>query len=256
LTLNTKQIRLSVGLDTLRIHIAPVGFESDRIVIPALEMKADRVWLIVHSGRDADKGTMFRESVSEKLKKAGIECEFERADRTDLFDTLRALKKIILRENKNTLYVNVSVGSKIQSIACTMICMMFKEKVAIKPYYAVPQAYNVPTQQESIGVSRVISLPDYKIEMPSDKLVRCLEIINERKGSIIGKKDLRDKTLEIGLIHVEKGKNKDQSAYMALNKNLIDPLLEWKFITVEKIGRKSVISITTDGLNVLKFLGE
>ena len=32
----------------LRIHIAPVGFEQDRIVLPAENMKADRIWLIVH----------------------------------------------------------------------------------------------------------------------------------------------------------------------------------------------------------------
>jgi len=32
----------------LRIHVAPVGFEVDRIVIPAVRMKADKVWLVVH----------------------------------------------------------------------------------------------------------------------------------------------------------------------------------------------------------------
>ena len=30
----------------LRVHIAPVGFEIDRIVIPAVKMKADLVYLI------------------------------------------------------------------------------------------------------------------------------------------------------------------------------------------------------------------
>ena len=29
-------------LQVLRIHIAPVGFEVDRIVVPAIDMKADR----------------------------------------------------------------------------------------------------------------------------------------------------------------------------------------------------------------------
>ena len=32
----------------LRIHIAPVGFELDRIILPAVRMKADKVWLIAH----------------------------------------------------------------------------------------------------------------------------------------------------------------------------------------------------------------
>ena len=33
-------------IDTLRVHIAPVGFEVDTIILPAISKKADRVWLI------------------------------------------------------------------------------------------------------------------------------------------------------------------------------------------------------------------
>jgi len=32
------------SLANLRVHIAPVGFEVDRIVIPAKNLKADKVW--------------------------------------------------------------------------------------------------------------------------------------------------------------------------------------------------------------------
>jgi hypothetical protein len=202
LTINTNDIRLTTDLETLRVHIAPIGFEIDRIVIPAKKMKADRVWLIYHNGAESDKGMAFKEKVSSALKEAGIECPDEGADRTDLFDTLRALNKIIRRENKNTIFVNVSVGSKIQSIACTMICMMFKNKAVIRPYYAIPKEYNVPTQQESRGIKGIISLPDYKIEIPSEKLVQCLKLINQWKGSAVTKKALRDKALEKELIRL------------------------------------------------------
>jgi predicted transcriptional regulator len=41
---------------------------------------------------------------------------------------------------------------------------------------------------------------------------------------------------------------------MALNKNLIEPLLDWNFITVDKIGSRHVISLTNEGRNALKFL--
>ncbi len=33
----------------LRVHIAPVGFEIERIVITARNMRADKVWLIAQS---------------------------------------------------------------------------------------------------------------------------------------------------------------------------------------------------------------
>src|ERR1051325_3462912 len=135
LTSSSKDIELTNGLETLRVHIAPIGFESDRIFLPAQKMKADRVWLIVHNGVGADLGVKFRKEVQTALNEKGIECHLEGADRTDLFDTLKALNTIIRKEIKNSIFVNVSVGSKIQSIACTMICMMFKDKAQIKPYY-------------------------------------------------------------------------------------------------------------------------
>ena len=40
-----------------RIHIAPVGFEVDRIVLPAKQWKADKVYLLVHDNKSEDKAT-------------------------------------------------------------------------------------------------------------------------------------------------------------------------------------------------------
>ena len=39
----------------LRIHIAPVAFEIDRVVIPAVRMKADKVYLVAHDDVANDK---------------------------------------------------------------------------------------------------------------------------------------------------------------------------------------------------------
>jgi hypothetical protein len=253
LTKNTK-LSLDSDLHMLRIHIAPIGFEIDRIVIPAITMKADRVWLISHNKPGEDEGQAFQKEVSKQLMEAKIESKIEGAERTDLFDTLRALRKIILAERKHSILVNVSVGSKIQSIACTMACMMFKDIVRIKPYYAAPEKYTIPKEQETTGVKQIMTLPDYKIELPSDGLIKCLEIINMKKYGRVSKKELRDKALEAELIHVESNRNIEQSAYMALNKNLIEPLLIWNFIVIEKKGRSHVISITSDGQNALRFL--
>ena len=53
----------------LRVHIAPVGFEVDRIVIPALDQKADKVWLIAHSNVSEDLAMKYRKNVENELKK-------------------------------------------------------------------------------------------------------------------------------------------------------------------------------------------
>ena len=55
-------------------------------------------------------------------------------------------------------------------------------------------------------------------------------------------------------IHTRYNEYTEQAAYMALNKNIIDPLLEWKFITVNKQGAHHTISLTDEGRNALKFL--
>jgi Family of unknown function (DUF6293) len=243
------------SLEMLRVHIAPVGFEVDRIVLPASNMRADRVWLIIHSDSIDDAGQPFSKLISERLEKDQIEFKMEYADRTDLFDTLRVLRRIILKEKNNAILVNVSVGSKIQAIASMMACMMFKDEVDILPYYAVPEKYvNIPREQETAGLKKVLKLPEYKIETPPNHLIHCLKIIHERSDNRIANKDLRDQALARDLIHVERDKNYDQSAYMALKTNLIEPLLKWKFVRVEKIGRRHDLVLTEDGLNALKFL--
>ena len=89
----------------------------------------------------------FSNSICEKLSGSGIEYGFEYADRTQLFDTLRALRIIILKEKKSAIFINASVGSKIQAIASMMACMMFKDEVNIKPYYAVPKRYETDSER-------------------------------------------------------------------------------------------------------------
>jgi hypothetical protein len=61
----------------------------------------------------------------------------------------------------------------------------------------------------------------------------------------VGKKDTQDKE-----------ERSDQAAYMALNKNLIEPLMDWKSVSVEKIGARHIVSLIDEGINALRFLHE
>ena len=257
-------------LQMLRVHVAPVGFEVDRIVLPAVEMNADRVWLVTNRP-DVDEGRKFVKSIQDQLKHARIECLQMEADRIDLFDILRALRLIILKEKGNSILVNVSVGSKIQAIASMMACMMFKDIAMIKPYYAIPKKYTSSLakeeKQETEGLKDIIPMPEYKIEIPPQKLIRCLNIINQKNDGKITKRELKDLAIQGGLIHVDgnrvtnRKKTKeagysDQAAYMSLNKNLIEPLQNWRFITETKIGTHHIISLTDEAKHALHFLGE
>ena len=69
----------------LRIHIAPVGFEIDRIIIPAVKMKADKVWLVAHDNVAEDKASKYRQKIEKLLEKKGIKTEVAFANRLRLF---------------------------------------------------------------------------------------------------------------------------------------------------------------------------
>jgi len=60
----------------------------DRIVLPAIRKKADRVWLIPDKLRHEDKGSSYAESIEKKLKASHIDSRQASADRIDLFDIL------------------------------------------------------------------------------------------------------------------------------------------------------------------------
>jgi hypothetical protein len=108
----------------------------------------------------------------------------------------------------------------------------------------------------------IITLPEYKIEIPNEKLIECMHMISLHKDNKITKRELKDLALNKNLIQVgkkdtkDKEERRDQAAYMALNKNLIEPLMEWKFISVEKIGSRHIVSLTDEGINALRFLHE
>ena len=94
-----------------------------------------------------------------------------------------------------------------------------------------------------------------------------MDIINTKTNDgKITKRELKDLAIEHNLIHVDydnKKKNgakgtkyeySDQAGYMALNKNLIEPLLHWRFITENKVGSHHIVSLTDDGKHALTFL--
>ncbi|HEY9386666.1 MAG TPA: DUF6293 family protein, partial [Nitrososphaeraceae archaeon] len=86
-------------------------------------------------------------------------------------------------------------GSKIQAIASMMACMMFKDVAMIKPYYVVPEKYNTilleeKKNQKTEGMKDIITLPEYKIEIPNEKLIECMHLISQYKDNKITKRGI------------------------------------------------------------------
>ncbi|CDI05018.1 DUF6293 family protein [Candidatus Nitrosotenuis uzonensis] len=244
------------NLTTLRVHIAPVGFEIDRVVMPAKEMKADKVWLLVHEKPSEDKAGSYIEKIQKQLQREKIRVVKEYHDRLDLFNIIKSVKRIIESEQKNTLYVNLASGSKIQAIACMMACMMFNENNSIIPFYAEAERYSgFEGKQMSYGVKNLIQIPAYQIHTPRPELILALKIIRDHGGKIT-KKQMADIAERDHLITVNaREENLTQARFASLDKNIIQPLEnQWKFVRVEKIGRNRWIELTEDGINASEFL--
>ena len=242
-------------LAKLRIHIAPVGFEIDRIVLPAVRMKADKIWLIRDGNPGQDKARPYIGKIVNEFKKQKIKVEFSESDRGDVFQILKAVKEIFEKETNNDIYVNVSSGSKIQAIACMMAFMIFRESNTT-PYYAEPESYPATQgKQQSTGLKDLIELPKYEIHKPKHELVEALKIVKNHNGKIT-KKEMAEISEENKLIMVNaREENFEQARFASLDKNIIQPLEEqWGFIEVEKIGRNRWIKMTPEGNHAAEFL--
>ncbi len=248
---------IMTNLATFRVHIAPLGFEIDRIIIPLKQTKADKLWLLSQDNHSADLSAPYHEKIKKECKKLGIEVRISHSDRLNLFQTIKSIKDIISEEENNYIYVNVASGSKIQAIACMMACMVLKECKNIQPFYAEPESYAAfEGKQQSFGIKNTIPLPTYEIQTPKPKLLQALKIIQQAKNQKITKKEMAEIAEQQEIITItSKEKNHSQARFASLDKNIIQPLQEqWKFVEVEKIGRNRWIKITQEGINASEFL--
>ncbi|QLH11661.1 hypothetical protein DSQ20_09630 [Nitrosarchaeum sp. AC2] len=244
-------------ISKLRIHIAPVGYEIDRVVLPAKQEKADRVWLLLHENKNEDKSGPFTTKITNQLEKLGIEVKQEEHNRRDLFQIIRVIKNIIEKEKENEIFVNLASGSKIQAIGTMMACMMFNDNKNIHPFYVEAKTYRgVDAKQPvSTGIKDIQDVPPYSIKIPEEKLIQALEIIKENNGKIT-KKEMAEISEEKNIITINaQEENHSMARFASLDKNIIQPLEEqWKFIHIEKIGRNRWITLTQEGKNAIEFL--
>ena len=240
----------------LRIHIAPVGYEIDRVVIPAIKMKADKVYLLRHDNYSEDKSGPYREKIIKKLNKKNIETKVVDVNRYRLFAIIKTVKEIIQDERENDIYLNVASGSKIHAVGCMLACMIFDDRTNIHPYYAQAEEYPQykGNEQQTFGVKDIHQLPTYQIRTPSPKLLSALTLV-KKKGKLT-KKEFAEDATNLDLISVgARDENYEQARFASLDKNIIQPLEnEWGFIKVEKIGRNRWIKLTKEGEHASEFL--
>ena len=163
-----------------RIHIAPVGFEVDRIVEPAVEYKADKVYLLVHDNNEEDKASPYIERVIEELEKNKIKSEKVLANWRDVESITKAARKLINDLKEDEIFINISSGSKIHAIALDRTIMTLPDQSNITEFYAESKAYEgfkPGKQQLSTGVKDTKTIPKRQMILPTGKLRSALFIL-------------------------------------------------------------------------------
>ena len=258
-----------------RIHIAPVGFEVDRIVIPAVDSKADKVYLLVHDNNKEDKAGKYIKDVIKQLKENNIESERVQVNWRDVESITKAARKLLKDLFGNEIFVNISSGSKNHAIALDRAIMTLEDQTGIREFYAESEKYEGFTpgkKQLSVGVRETKEVPKRKMIKPDRKAISALQILfnesiklreegknictfpckqehelekGEHKWGYMRKNELANECIQQKIITVREGGNK----ITTLDKMIIQKLDGWDYIKIEKISHKNVnIGLTTLGM--------
>jgi len=171
-----------------KVHIIPVGFEVDRILLPLEEINADKVYLLGDKSDKKKDGHHFMKISESAIKeKVTKNVETQDMDFSDLPTMLSQLCKIISdeKEEENIVFINVSSGNTLSSIACTIAGMIYGAKL----YYANTKStdqYQVKITNQlkqkgmTVGPYNLEEIPHYTIYPPSERTHSSARYIRQR----------------------------------------------------------------------------
>lgn len=254
--------RTPIGDPRARIHVAPVGFEVERITEPILSDRADRVYLLTRSERDAAQP--FVDAVVRRLRAAPwpVDVQVTPTEIWDVFGALGAFRQIFESERRLDRHdasvvpirVNVSTGTKITSIAGTLSCMLWKGE----PYYVrVSRSWYSNRTPRVRPVNDVVSGIDpvgvYELRAPGSELVEVLDALDRRGGALRKRELLRE--LGLDATGLEGGGLTPQAQHGRLRRRL-EPLEQrWGFVRIEGTGPRGRVRLTEQGKVALVLFG-
>ena len=232
-----------------RIQIAPVGFEVDRVVLPAIREKAEKVYLMVHKDRSKDKATKYAAAIKRKLKAKNIETALVYCDWENIEEITRVARDLILKESSNEVAINLASGSKNHAIGLDRACMTFRKRKHIHPFYPEAEkwtAWKYPKQQ-STGVKKIKQISIHRIIVPEPELIEALKEIKKNSVHIPTKKGrvgIRKKDLAIAMYGDDSKQNLTK-----LQRNITQKLkTPWFAIDIfDKVSRSDWISLNNEG---------
>jgi len=224
-------------LENLRIHLVAIGFRWDWIDQSINESKADKFYLFKKAKEENKKALIAEKKIREILKKKRVQTEIVEYNSRDILDLLRKIKGILEKEKNNFIYINVSAGPREVLISLTLSSMLFKRASKGLKLYSMEDGH-------------FTELPSFEVKLPGKELVESMKFISS--NSPCRKKDLLNHVFDKKILNI----NKDNihNKYMKLNRSIVDKLKQWNFINIDGNGKGSVINLTEEGENLIKFL--
>lgn len=239
-----------------RVHVAPVGFEVDRVVKPILEMSGEAAVLFAQL-KDRDRGGLFLRRVTKNLENRGVAVDVVREDIYDLYRCTHRIAQVFRERRGDNLFVNVSSGSKIQAFSGFLATMLVRsEGIDVTPYYAEPAEYTAPLRKPiSRGLEEILPMPKLALQTPGTELRAAMRVLMTEPMS---KADLSIRLAQLGVLDSSKltaqGRPVDERARVSLQAavdlRVVRRLEELQYVRVVRRGRKAVVSLTTLGISV------
>ncbi|UPV74058.1 DUF6293 family protein [Halorussus limi] len=233
------------------VHIAPLGYEYDRIVGPVREHNVDVLYLLEHD--DPGSGPDYHDDLREELDDLGVETRSRSVDVFDIYDVLGVVTTLTADHAEDIVRVNVSSGSKLSAVGAAIACMATDATA----YYVHPTDYPATDRRErrSYGYAGDEVLPSYPIESPTTDQVAVMDFLAETNTDAytVKKKDIIEYAEEQGLAFVaDNDPANDKAKFALLNANVIDPLLEDGYVEIEDVGRRKQVVLTDTGADALR----
>ena len=242
-------------LSNLRIHIVPAGFEFQRVTRPLIEMQADKVYLVTFEKGDDAKDYLSKIKTELGQNYRHIQVKEVFLNIWDLYECIEGFRKIILEEEGNHVYINVSTGTKITAIAGMLSCMLWNAN----PYYthiSYPNKESKSMPSEHVRDSKI--LPTYDIRKPETEFMKILKLLKSNRGTMRKSKIISELEEEKILRTTDQnGGELSGPAKHSQLRALLKPMEQkWKFVEVKASGRRSEVTITKQGENALRIFGD
>ncbi|WP_224268900.1 DUF6293 family protein [Haloprofundus salinisoli] len=232
-----------------RVQIAPLGYERDRVFLPATRLNADRLYLLVESGDDST--ISYHETLRSDLEEAGVEVDERELNLHDVYDVMGVTTTVAAKHADDEVLVNISSGTNVAAVGAAIACMTTHATA----FSVEPETYGHDIHEAPLtrGVVDIGQLPDYPIESPTSEQISVMGYVRERtdRGYTVHKRDLIEfsEREELSFMTESPTENR-QSKYRRLDAHVVDPLKSKGYLHLRRAGRRTLVSLTETGESV------